>query len=68
MLKFNTEFFKIRLGYLEMTQKDAALLAGLEPSAVSHWIKGRRFPSPEALDAIAKVLGVDDARRFLVDK
>ena len=39
-------------------QSDLARATGIGKDSISHYIRGRSFPGPKALDGIAKALGV----------
>lgn len=43
---------------------DLARESGLQPSTISNYLSGQRFPSPESLDVIADTLKVPFSRLF----
>lgn len=50
------------LDKVRMTQKMFAAEVGVEPSAVSLWMSGKRFPNDEKIDAMSRILQVEPGR------
>ncbi len=51
-------WFAGQLKRREWNQSDAARRMGIQPSVVSHWISGKRVPSPQSCDLISDAFGV----------
>ncbi len=51
-----------------MTQEQLAKIIGVDPKSISKIEKGNNYPSPDNLEAIARVLGVSVYEFFLFEE
>jgi len=47
-----------------LTQSELAAKAGFQSKSYSRWETGKSWPEPETIQALAKALGVSEARLF----
>ena len=52
----------------KMTQEQLAKIIGIDPKSISKIEKGNNYPSPDNLEAIARVLGVSVYEFFLFEE
>jgi len=52
-------FIKRRMEELGTNAYRVSKDAGVQPSTISHWVNGRRLPSPESCHILAEVLALD---------
>lgn len=52
-------YLKQRMSELDTNAYQVAKATGLQPGTISHWVNGRRLPSPESCAILAEALALD---------